>query len=70
MSGFFCSRDKSEERWWLEITGKGDKTRIVPVTNELMVELSRYRQETGLSPLPFLEMPHPSSCRLGLRREN
>ena len=41
MGGFFCRRDKDgEERWWLEITGKGDKTRIVPATNELMVELA------------------------------
>lgn len=35
MAGFFCRRDKDgEERWWLEITGKGDKTRIVPATND------------------------------------
>lgn len=53
MAGFFCRRDKGEERWWLEITGKGDKTRIVPATNELMVELSRYRREKGLAPLPL-----------------
>lgn len=54
MGGFFCRRDKDgEERWWLEVTGKGDKTRIVPATNELMVELSRYRRENGLTPFPF-----------------
>lgn len=54
MGGFFCRRDKDgEERWWLEITGKGDKTRIVPATNELMVELTRYRREKGLVPLPL-----------------
>lgn len=50
MGGFFSRKDKSSEsRWWLEITGKGDKTRIVPATNELMLELSRYRREMGLS---------------------
>lgn len=49
MGGFFNRKDKSSEsRWWLEITGKGDKTRIVPATNELMLELSRYRREMGL----------------------
>jgi site-specific recombinase XerD len=54
MGGFFCRRDNDgEERWWLEITGKGDKTRIVPATNELMVELSRYRRENGLTPFPL-----------------
>jgi len=53
MAGFFCRRDKGYERWWLEITGKGDKTRIVPATNELMLELARYRREKGLSPYPL-----------------
>ena len=53
MGGFFCRRDKDgEDRWWLEITGKGDKVRLVPATNELMVELARYRRECGLSSLP------------------
>lgn len=38
MGAFFCRRDKDgEERWWLEIIGKGEKTRIIPATNELMV---------------------------------
>lgn len=50
MGGFFGRKDKTSElRWWLEITGKGDKTRIVPATNELMLELQRYRCEMGLS---------------------
>lgn len=50
MGGFFSRKDKnSESRWWLEITGKGNKTRIVPATNELMLELSRYRREMGLT---------------------
>ena len=54
MGGFFSRKDKSSEsRWWLEITGKGDKTRIVPATNELMLELSRYRREMGLSLNPI-----------------
>lgn len=53
MDDFFCRRDaQGEERWWLEITGKGDKTRIVPATGELMVELARYRRENGLAPFP------------------
>lgn len=49
MSGLFsrCSTD-ARERWWLEITGKGRKTRLVPATGELMTEpvlkaLSPYR---------------------------
>lgn len=53
MGGFSCSRDRDgEDRWWLEVTGKGDKTRWVPATKELMVELARYRRELGLAPYP------------------
>ena len=54
MGGFFVRRDsEGEDRWWLEITGKGDKTRLVPATAELMVELTRYRRENGLAPFPL-----------------
>lgn len=54
MGGFFNRKNKSSESiWWLEITGKGDKTRIVPATNELMLELNRYRREMGLSLNPI-----------------
>lgn len=53
MGGFFRRRDREgEDRWWLEILGKGDKLRIVPATNELMVELARYRRELGYTPYP------------------
>ena len=53
MGCFFCRSDKSGElRWWLEVTGKGTKVRLVPATNELMVELARYRRTLGLSALP------------------
>ncbi|MGG4774513.1 tyrosine-type recombinase/integrase [Paenalcaligenes sp. Me52] len=53
MSGFFCRRgNDGVERWWLEITGKGNKTRIVPATTELMAELLRYRREKSLPPYP------------------
>lgn len=54
MGDLFVRRDRTgEERWWLEVTGKGDKTRIVPATHELMVELARYRRENGLEPFPM-----------------
>jgi integrase/recombinase XerD len=54
MGGFFCRRgNDGEERWGIEVTGKGDKTRIVPATFELMVELNRYRKENRLTPFPL-----------------
>lgn len=53
MGGFFSRRSTDgRERWWLEITGKGSKTRLVPATGELMAELMRYRKVFGLSSLP------------------
>jgi site-specific recombinase XerD len=71
MGGFFCRRDKDgEERWWLEIVGKGDKTRIVPATNELMVELARYRREKGLPPLPSHAEAIPLLLPIGSQQRN
>lgn len=53
MGGFFSRRGADgRERWWLEVTGKGSKTRLVPATSELMAELIRYRKAHGLNPLP------------------
>ena len=53
MGGFYSRRDRAGvERWWLEVTGKGDKTRIIPATTELMTELMGYRKMHGLSALP------------------
>ena len=38
MGAFFCRRDRDGMgRWWLEVTGKGNKTRLAPVTDELIV---------------------------------
>jgi len=53
ISGFFMRRGHDgAERWWLEIVGKGNKVRLVPVTAELLTELMRYRRQLGLNPLP------------------
>ncbi|WP_052409453.1 tyrosine-type recombinase/integrase [Paraburkholderia oxyphila] len=39
-------------RWWLEVVGKGLKYRRIPVSEELLAELVRYRRAHGLEPLP------------------
>ncbi|MFS8931322.1 tyrosine-type recombinase/integrase [Cupriavidus taiwanensis] len=53
MGAFFCRRDaQGTERWWLEVTGKGNKTRLVPATDELIAELARYRRAHELPPTP------------------
>jgi len=66
MGDFFRRRDKEgEDRWWLEVTGKGDKTRLVVATDELMIELTRYRRENGLSPSPTAGEDTPLLFRIG-----
>lgn len=35
-------------RWWLQVVGKGEKSRLIPVTDEWMEELQRYRLANGL----------------------
>jgi site-specific recombinase XerD len=53
MGGFFRRRDrKGDERWWLEVLGKGDKQRVIPATEELMAELARYRRELSYPAYP------------------
>jgi site-specific recombinase XerD len=71
MGGFFSRKDNvSEVRWWLEITGKGDKTRIVPATNELMHELGRYRREMGLTLQPIEGEATPLLLPIGGKQRN
>jgi integrase/recombinase XerD len=54
MGGFFRRRDRDgQDRWWLAITGKGDKERLLPATTELMAELALYRRHYGLAALPY-----------------
>ena len=54
MGGFFRRRDRDgQDRWWLAITGKGDKERSLPATTELMAELTRYRRHYDLAALPY-----------------
>ena len=54
MGGFFRRRDRDgQDRWWLAISGKGDKERLLPATTELMAELTRYRRHYGLAALPY-----------------
>jgi site-specific recombinase XerD len=70
MGGFFGRRDKDNEiRYWLEITGKGDKTRIVPATKSLMDELYRYRREMGLQITPTEGEETPLLMPIGGRQQ-
>lgn len=60
MQHFFARTDaQGQSRWWLEITGKGEKTRLVPVSEELMEELARYRRFYQLPPAPVATEQRP-----------
>lgn len=53
MGAFFNQRGTDgRHRWWLVVTGKAEKTRLIPATGELMTELMRYRKANGLTQLP------------------
>ena len=70
MGSLFCRRDKDgEEPWWLELLGNGDKEPLVPATNEMMVELARYRREMGLPPYPTTNNEIPLALPIGKSRE-
>lgn len=70
MGDFFMrSNPKSgEQRWWLQVLGKGDKERLVPASTEMMVELMAYRRSLGLGDLPEAGEPAPLLFPVAWRR--
>jgi integrase/recombinase XerD len=70
MGDFFARHDANgEDRWWLEVTGKGGKERLVPATAEMIEELSAYRREQGLAALPSPEEDTPLVLPIGQSRK-
>lgn len=45
-------RRDMDGNWWFHVTGKGNKSRIVTVSTEMLEALKRYRRHLGLTPLP------------------
>ncbi|ACR10950.1 site specific recombinase, phage integrase family [Teredinibacter turnerae T7901] len=45
-------RRDMDGNWWFHVTGKGNKNRIVTVSDEMMDALKRYRKYLSLPPLP------------------
>ena len=71
MGQFFVRRDAGGAiRWWLTVHGKGGKERLVPATQEMMMELSRYRQHLGLSALPSPNEDMPLVLPIGATAAN
>lgn len=42
-------------KWWWQVTGKGQKTQLIPINDPMLNALIRYRQFHGLSALPTAE---------------
>ena len=49
MGDFQQDRD---QHWWLRVVGKGNKVRMVTVSDDMLDALKRYRNHLGLTPLP------------------
>ena len=49
MSDFKRDHDNN---WWFHVTGKGNKSRKISVSNAMLAALKRYRRYQGLTPLP------------------
>lgn len=56
---FYRSSADGKGRWWLDVMDKGKKSRLVPATEELVIESMRYRSSLGLPPLPSGEDQTP-----------
>jgi len=51
MGDFRMDQDRN---WWFHVVGKGNKSRIITVSNAMLEALKRYRVFLGLTPLPFI----------------
>ena len=70
MGQFFSRRDSAgRDRWWIEVTGKGDHERLVPATAEMMTELTSYRRAHDLSPVPLPGEDTPLLLPIGEARK-
>jgi integrase/recombinase XerD len=72
MGDFFMRSDvkSGEQRWWLQVLGKGDRERLVPASTEMMVELMNYRRSLELSDLPAHGEPSPLLFPVAWRRSS
>jgi site-specific recombinase XerD len=50
MGDFRADQDRN---WWFHVVGKGNKSRVITVSNGMIAALKRYRLHLGLPSLPF-----------------
>ncbi len=61
-------RRDSDNNWWFEVVGKGNKERSVSVSDAMLKALRRYRSHLGLTPLPVPGEQVPLVPTLGGRK--
>ena len=49
----------SDNNWWLKVIGKGNKARLVTVSDDMLAALKRYRLHLGLPALPYVAEQTP-----------
>lgn len=49
----------TNSNWWFKTVGKGNKERSIPVSNDLLKALKRYRKHLGLTALPSSQEQTP-----------
>jgi len=47
-------RADPDNNWWLQVTGKGNKVRMITVSDDMLTALKRYRNSLGLSAMPHV----------------
>jgi len=57
-------RRDHDGNWWLHVTGKGNKSRIITVSEGMISSLKRYRIHLGLTPLPLIDDRTPIVSKL------
>lgn len=58
-------RRDMDGNWWFYVTGKGNKNRMIAVSDEVMQALKRYRLYRGLPALPSQGETTPLVCKTG-----
>ena len=57
-------RKDLDGNWWFHVTGKGNKTRTITVSNDMLQALRRYRHHLNLCPVPPLGDQTPLIAKL------
>jgi len=54
----------SKHHWWFVTLGKGNKQRVISVSDEMLTALKRYRQSLNLTPLPTANDKNPLIAKI------